>query len=213
MNKLRLVFEKGEAARYIGHLDVMRTFVRALRRANVPVKYTEGFNPHAVLSFALPLGVGTTSECEIADITLKNKLPVSEIIEKTNLYLQEGSIKILSGEYTDKPMPVIEKAEYIIDIKNDGLLSRSDIENALSKKEILIDKKTKRQTKQINIAEHIFQIRILDMDDNRLKLQVIVSAGNTFNIKPQLVVSALEKTAHSLNPCIAPHRVRFIFAR
>ena len=70
---LRATFKKGEALRYTGHLDILRTFVRGMRRGEIPFKYSEGFNPHAVMSFALPLGVGTTSECEIVEIQMKEQ--------------------------------------------------------------------------------------------------------------------------------------------
>lgn len=212
MIKMRLVFEKGEATRYIGHLDVLRTFIRALRRADIPVKYSEGFNPHATMTFALPLGVGVTSECEIVDITITKEMQIDNVISSINENMQEGGIKIISAEYTDKPMNEIQKAEYIIKIKNDGLLNIDDVKTALLQKEILIDKKSKKKLKEINIMEHIFESEILEHTDNSVSLRVIISAGNTFNVKPQLVVAALASVAQSLNPISsAPHRKRFIF--
>ena len=81
---LRATFKKGEALRYTGHLDILRTFVRGMRRADIPFKYSEGFNPHAVMSFALPLGVGTTSDCEIVEIQMKEQIPVEDFIKAVN---------------------------------------------------------------------------------------------------------------------------------
>lgn len=212
MDKLRLTFEKGEATRYIGHLDVLRTFIRALRRGGIPVKYSEGFNPHAVMSFALPLGVGVTSECEIVDIAVNEALPIDTVINNINQNMQNGGLRIISGEYTDKPVREIEKAEYIIDIKNDGRLNIEDVKSALSQKEILIEKKSKKKLKEINIMEHIFENEIVGFTENGVKIRVVISAGNTFNVKPQLVVSALTSAAQSLNPITAfSHRKRFMF--
>ena len=102
---LRATFKKGETLRYTGHLDILRTFVRGLRRADIPIKYSEGFNPHAVMTFALPLGVGTTSECEIVDIAMKEEIAVGDFISRVNENMPKDGIEILSAEYTDAKAP------------------------------------------------------------------------------------------------------------
>ena len=94
---LRATFKKGEALRYTGHLDILRTFVRGMRRADIPFKYSEGFNPHAVMSFALPLGVGTTSDCEIVEIQMKEQIPVEDFIKAVNEKMPPHSIEVLYG--------------------------------------------------------------------------------------------------------------------
>ncbi|OQB13368.1 MAG: hypothetical protein BWY15_01832 [Firmicutes bacterium ADurb.Bin193] len=213
MNKLRLTFEKGEAVRYIGHLDVLRTFVRAMRRAEIPVKYSEGFNPHAVMTFALPLGVGVTSECELVDIAVTDEPHLSDVITRLNANLAPGGIKVVAAEYTDRPFREIIRAEYVIDIVNNGRLNIDDISAALAQKEILIEKKSKKKVSEINIMENIFESEILGYTDFSVRLRVVISAGNTFNIKPQLVCDALSTAAESLNPrAVFPCRKRFIFA-
>lgn len=211
-NKLRIVFEKGEGIRFIGHLDILRTFIRGLKRANMPVKYSEGFNPHAVMTFALPMGVGVTSECEIMDVTLTKNIPANEVIEGINTNMQEGSIRVISAEYTDEPMPEIEKAEYVIDILNDGKLNIEDVKNALSQTEIMVEKKSKKQVKQINVIEHIFESEILSYNENSLKIRLVISAGNSFNVKPSVVIDGLANVAKSFNPIgIKAHRTKFLF--
>ena len=211
-NKLRIVFEKGEGIRFIGHLDILRTFIRGLKRANMPVKYSEGFNPHAVMTFALPMGVGVTSECEIMDVTFAKNVPADEVIEAINTNMQAGSIRVISAEYTDKPMPEIEKAEYVIDILNEGKLNIDDVKNALLEKEIIVDKKSKKQIKQINIIEHIFESEILSYNENSLKIRLVISAGNSFNVKSSVVIDGLAGVAESLNPVgVKAHRTKFLF--
>lgn len=212
MNKLRLTFEKGEATRYIGHLDVLRTFIRALRRAEIPVKYSEGFNPHAIMTFALPLGVGVTSECETVDIAVNSELPLADVVSGINVSMQKGGIRVLSAEYTDKPLGEIQRAEYIIDIKSDVPVNVGAIKDALAQKEILIEKKSKKKQNVINIIEHIFESEIVSVDEKSATLRVVVSAGNTFNVKPQLVVAAIQSAANGLSPITAaPHRKRFYY--
>ena len=212
MSKLRVTFAKGEALRYTGHLDILRTFVRGLRRACIPVKYSEGFNPHAVMTFILPMGVGVTSECEIVDITLREQIPVDDFISKVNQNMQPNGIKVLSAKYTASPMPVICKATYNITVISETEISKDEITVALEKSEILTEKKSKKQIKTVNIIEHIFKKDIALCEGNMLQLQLIVSAGNTFNIKPDLAIHGIASVADSLNPVsILPHRVSFVF--
>jgi len=212
--KLRLVFKKDEAAKYLGHLDILRTFIRALRRGGIPIKYTQGFNPHAILTFALPTGVGVTSECEIVDIVLKEQLPLREVSEKINLNMPPNSILITSAEYTNTPMPIIEKAEYTASVKTKSVVSNETIKNALTQKEITIEKKSKKRTVQINIMEHISEIEVLKNAQNIIKLRYIIPAGNTFNIRPQLVTEALFADFLGLEIlCADYHRKRFLFAK
>lgn len=209
---LRATFKKGESLRYTGHLDILRTFVRGMRRAEIPFKYSEGFNPHAVMSFALPLGVGTTSECEIVEIQMKEQIPVEYFIKAVNEKMPPESIEVLTAGYSDEKTPVIVKADYVIEYENDAAVNYDEIEEALSGKEILIEKKSKRQMKEINLSDHIFDSRIEKKDDKSFTLYVTVSAGNTFNIKPQLLTDGLKKVCPSFNPVLVlPNRKKFIF--
>ncbi len=197
---LRATFKKGEALRYTGHLDILRTFVRGMRRAEIPFKYSEGFNPHAVMSFALPLGVGTTSDCEIVEIQMKEQIPAENFIKAVNEKMPPNSIEVINAEYSDEKIPVIIKAEYVIDYENETDVNYDEIKNALSGKEILIEKKSKRQMKEINLAEHIFEHKVEIKDSKSFTLYVTVSAGNTFNIKPQLLTDGLKKVCPTFNP-------------
>jgi len=209
---LRATFKKGEALRYTGHLDILRTFVRGMRRADIPFKYSEGFNPHAVMSFALPLGVGTTSECEIVEIQMKEQIPVEDFIKAVNEKMPPHSIEVLCAEYSDAKTPVIVKAEYVIEYENDKEVNYGEIEEALSGKKILIEKKSKRQMKEINLSDHIFESKVEKKDEKSFTLYVTVSAGNTFNIKPQLLTDGLKSVCPSFNPILVlPNRKKFIF--
>ena len=209
---LRATFKKGEALRYTGHLDILRTFVRGMRRAEIPFKYSEGFNPHAVMSFALPLGVGTTSECEIVEMQMKEQIPVEEFIKRVNEKMPPESIEVVYAEYSDEKTPVIVKAEYEIVYENDVAVNYGEIEEALSGKEILIEKKSKRQMKEIDLSQHIFEHSIKKVDEKTFVLNVTVSAGNTFNIKPQLLTDGIKSVCPAFNPVLVlPCRKKFIF--
>lgn len=214
LSKLRVTFKKCEGLRYVGHLDILRTFSRVLRRIEFPLKYSEGFNPHPVMTFILPTGVGVTSDCEMVDIGITEDVDVNEFIKVFNENTQPHSLLVVDAEITDAPMPNIEKAKYDIKIINENEISKDDILNALSQDEIMVDKKSKKQMKQVNIKEHIFDYEINDIDGKEFTLTMILSAGNTFNIKPALVVSGISSVCENLNPlAVMPHRLEYYFEK
>lgn len=92
--KVRIKFCKYGMMKFIGHLDMMRFFQKALRRAEIPVKYTEGYSPHMVMSFASPLGVGLTSDGEYFDLELTEEMEEAEALERLNREMVEG-VKVL----------------------------------------------------------------------------------------------------------------------
>ena len=93
--KARIKFKKYGALRFIGHLDVMRFFQKAIRRAHIPIAYTGGYSPHMIMSFANPLGIGITSEGEYFDIELKESISSAEAVSRLNAVMVEG-IEVLS---------------------------------------------------------------------------------------------------------------------
>ena len=95
MHAVRLNFSKTGRAIYISHLDINRMMTRAVRRAKLPMWYTEGFNPHPYLTFALPLSLGQSSDCEYMDIRIDGDITDEEIMNRLNAVLPEG-VKILS---------------------------------------------------------------------------------------------------------------------
>lgn len=211
-NILRVTFEKGEAMRYMGHLDVLRTFVRGMRRADIPFKFSEGFNPHAVLTFALPLGVGTTSECEIADVSIGGEIGEADFVSKMNSALPKDGIKVIKATYTDQKMPEIVKAIYEIEFENKTPFSAQKIEEAIKGGNIPVMKKSKRQEKEVNLAEHIFSYETRQIDERRFVLDVKISAGGKFNVRPQLLAEGLRGVCDGFDPILTlPCRKKFIF--
>jgi radical SAM-linked protein len=91
----RMKFSKTGRAKYISHLDLMRCFQRCIRRAELPIAYSEGFHPHMLIVFAAALSLGFESECEIIEIQLSKELPFDEVKDRMNAILPEG-IEVLS---------------------------------------------------------------------------------------------------------------------
>lgn len=200
---IRAKFTKINEIKYISHLDLMRLFQRAFRRANIPVKYSEGFNPHQKLSFATALTLGVTSEGEYFDVELDRHISVDEFIERLNKCLPEG-IKILKAEYINEKkaiMSLIRWSSYIIEMILSENISKeeieTEIEKLLSMEEILVTKEKRKGkkvvTKQENIKDKIRELFVLINNDGRLVLKATLMTGSAGNLKPELLIDALMK--------------------
>lgn len=176
-------YEKTENARYVSHLDFVRMFGRALRRAHLPMAYSEGFNPHPLLGFALPLSVGYTSECEILEIVLTEEMNPREIMDRLNSVLP-GGVKILSGHAGKSNMKKLATALYQVYPEK----TPAGVAEFLSMKEILIEKKTKSGIKECDIRPDIKDIKV-----TLGKIEMVLSAGSRANLKPEVVIAAMNK--------------------
>ena len=113
--KERIVFSKGGNLRFIGHLDFLRVFLQTIRRANLPVAYSQGFNPHILISFALPLPLGMYSKFDYVDITLNEECP--NMVELLNIHAPNGLIIHKTSPVTDKgAASVVTVADYRVEI-------------------------------------------------------------------------------------------------
>ena len=183
LNNYYLTYEKTQNAKYVSHLDFVRMFGRAMRRAHLPIAFSEGFNPHPLLTFALPLSVGYTSECEILEIVLTEVLSPEEIVEKLNAVLPEG-VKILSAHTGKSNMKKLDVAHYEVYPEK----TPSGILDFLLMKEIFIEKKTKSGIKEVDIRPDIKDIKV-----GLSKVEMILSAGSRSNLKPEVVIAAMNK--------------------
>ena len=163
----------------------MRLMQRALKRSGLPVWYTEGFNPHIYLTFALPLALGLESSCEIMDFRLNETYPLDEVVSKINDVLPDGLLVISAAEPVQK-ITEIESADYQITFPdNPGYLSR--FPDFLSRDQILTRKKTKKGISEIDLKP---EIRLLSLDYESCVLRL--PAGPVKNISPLLVLDAYQ---------------------
>ena len=188
-NTYHLRYEKTEKTNYVSHLDFVRMFGRAMRRAHLPIAFSEGFNPHPLLTFALPLSVGYTSECEIIEIVLSEVLGTDEIMEKLNAVLPDG-VKILSAHTGKSNMKKLDIALYEVYPEK----TPSGILDFLLMKEIFIEKKTKSGIKEVDIRPDIKDIKV-----GLGKVEMILSAGSRANLKPEVVIAAMNKYIDGYN--------------
>ena len=148
--KLRIKFKKYGAVRFIGHLDVMRFFQKAIRRAGIDVAYSQGFSPHQIMAFAAPLGVGLTSNGEYMDIEVNSIASCQDVQERLNRVSVPGieviSVKILPEDAANA-MASVAAASYTVRFRSDKM-PEADIAailpQFLAKEHILITKETKK---------------------------------------------------------------------
>ncbi len=183
LSNFYLIYERGENTKYVSHLDFVRVFGRAMRRAQIPIAYSEGFNPHPLLTFALPLPVGHTSECELLEITLAEDIPKEEIVSKLNGVLPAG-ITVKEAFEGKSRLKKLDNAKYIVRPEN---LPES-VEGFWGMKEIVIEKKTKSGIKETDIRSDIKEIKITPDS-----MEMVLSAGSRANLKPEIVIKAMNK--------------------
>ena len=195
--------------KFIGHLDMMRYFQKAMRRADVDIRYSEGFSPHQIMSFAAPLGVGITSRGEYVDIEVLSTGSSAEMVRRLNAVMAEG-VQVLS--YKKLPdsaaaaMSIVAAADYTV-LFREGYEPEDwdDFAGGLSdfmrKEQILIMKKTKKGEKEIDIRPWIYWLKTdssrsqkaedgESLTDFGHRIRMEVAAGSAANLKPELVIQA-----------------------
>lgn len=192
---VRMFYEKTGMAKFISHLDTVRCITRAMKRAQVPIWYTEGFNPHAFLTFAMPLSLGFESYCETVDFRLTENVDLAELTEKLNNALPvDITVKKIALPHMSPND--IRWAEYKIIFNNPDELLLNKAHSILSADEILVEKKgkqgRKKVAKEVNIKEHIRTYELSE-ENNKLILKTVLASGTTTNINPMLLIGALTK--------------------
>ncbi len=177
---IRIKFLRGDAEKYIGHLDLMRFFHRALKRAGLPIAYSKGFNPHPHMVFGLPLGVGITSQAEYADFELDKDLNLKYFIDALNNELTPG-FRILDAKAKlslKNIMASVNLASYdvLVAIKEDLEIDKTFewVNIFLSQESIIIEKESakNKKTKKIDIREKIYKLEpwlLEDIDENKFR--------------------------------------------
>ncbi len=189
MSKYRFCYKEGEEVKFISHLDFLRTAVRIFRRASLPVKYSEGFNPHMVMTIGLPLSVGTTSVCECLELELTEDIDTESALKGINAVCPRG-IEFTGIKKADnlKPMHLIDSALYEASFTTD---KKADLEEYIDAPEVMIEKKSKRKINEVNIKDFVRDIRLIATDGTSHKLEMRLNAGNTSNLKPELVLKSI----------------------
>ncbi|MCM1189056.1 MAG: TIGR03936 family radical SAM-associated protein [bacterium] len=190
--KLRIKFTKSGPVRFIGHLDVMRFFQKAIRRAGIDVAYTGGFSPHQIMTFAAPLGVGLESEGEYMDIEVNSIRSCGDVKDRLNEAGVPGirvvSVKILP-EKAGNAMASVAAASYLVRFRQGREPSANPGEllpDFLSREHIPYKKETKKGTRELDLRPGIYR---LTWDGDAFSM--LLNASSAGNIKPAQVIEAL----------------------
>lgn len=190
--KVRIKFKKYGSLRFIGHLDVMRFFQKVMRRAQIPIAFTAGYNPHMVMSFASPLGIGLTSEGEYFDIELAGRISSREAVRRMNAVTAEGievvSFRQIAEEKKMTGMAIVAAADYLVGCRcpeDAAVFTQETVTRFLRQQEIIVWKQTKRSEQEVNIRPLIYQ-----MECRGQGIFLSLAAGSAQNLKPELVMSA-----------------------
>lgn len=180
---IRITFEKKSTAIYMSHLDLMRCMTRALSRAEIPVKYTEGFNPHPYLVFAAPLALGISGMGEYFEIRLTEEMPFEEMKHRLNGTLPQG-ITVLDVSEAERDFNEIEAADYEVFVEGK---TAEDWNAFFAAQTIPAEKKTKRGLETIDLKTEIFGCEASNTE-NGVLLKLHLPCGNRRNLSPLLVV-------------------------
>lgn len=190
MLKLRMLFEKTGSAKYISHLDLMNVFRRGFLRADIPIYYTKGFNPHPYLSVALPLPTAFDGRAELLDFDLdSDDMPIA-FAARLNEKLPTG-IRVLDV-YERVTLPkTIAYASYTVQVFGEGLTADA-CETLFARDELPVIKKSKSGESEINVKEFIKTLSASETDDG-VCLDVVLCAGSEKNLNPSYLVKVMEK--------------------
>lgn len=198
----RLLFQKTGNAVWISHLDLMRLFQRAFKRAGLPLTHTQGFNPRPSVSIALPLSVGVESMCELLDFDLDGQaVPPEQIKERLNSALVEG-VKVLSvydGSRKIRHMAYLDcevTLEYDAGVPADA---RERIAGLFAQDEVVVEKKSKNGVTEQNIASMIRSLTVRQQDGHTLILSARICCQNP-TLNPAQLSAAVCKYLPDLTP-------------
>lgn len=194
MRLVRIWFSKQGRIKYVSHLDIMRCMTRAVRRADIPLWYTEGFNPHPYLNFLQPMPLGVEGLNEPLDIRIEGEISDKEIMDKLNAVLPVG-IKVTKVTQPYMKSNDLAFAEYEIYFEKEENLT-DKLTKAMDSGVLSCEKMGKvngrKRVKEVNVSENIKKYSISENDDAVI-MNVVLPGGNTKNVNPMNLLDALNR--------------------
>ena len=202
----RLLFEKTGKAVWISHLDLMRLFQRAFKRAGLPLTHTQGYNPRPSVSIALPLSVGVSSKCELLEYELEGEEKPShkEIVARLNDALTEG-IRVIHSYDNCAKIKNLAYLDATVDLEYDkGIPQGAEeaIRELFSRTSLTVEKKGKNGPTEQDIIPMIKKLEIAPLEENELRLSVRVCCQNP-SLNPMQLAAAVEKYLPQFAPDFA----------
>lgn len=196
MKTVRMLFSKTGRARFISHLDLNRTMIRAVRRAGIPLWYTEGFNRHPYITFAAPLSLGYEGLSEAMDLRLESEMPWNELIVRLNGVMPEG-LRVYDAFEARMKAGELKAAGYTLDFG----CPAAPVEALLVQPEIPVEKLTKKkEIKTLDIRPAFTDAELCEMPDG-CRMTVTLPCGGDGTVNPSLFVTALREKTGQDTPC------------
>jgi len=206
VDKIRLRFTKTGKAAYISHLDLMRTVQRALNRGGVPIRYSEGFNPHALLSILLPLPVGVESFCELMDIRVREELDLKALPALLTKYMPEG-IRVTGaweGGLKSTGLKWLRvRGVLAYDGGEDGARAAA-LRSLFERPSLPVLRRTKSGESEFDLKSGLRELAVADAPEG-VEIEAVLSAQDP-SVNPELMTAALRRHA----PALTPDFARFI---
>ncbi|MBN1375295.1 MAG: DUF2344 domain-containing protein [Dehalococcoidia bacterium] len=196
MHRLRLKFTRGEKLKFLSHLDLMRLWERALRRAGISPAYSEGFSPHPKISLAAPLPVGVTSQAEIMDIFMEQRIIPNLFIQRILPQLPDG-ITVLDTLAVSLQAPSLQAslrlAEYLVEVVTDKDHDRvkDEIASLLAKEQLAWHHARDTGERYYDLRALIDDIWLADKTDNGYLIGMRLKCGSSGSGRPEQVIKAL----------------------
>lgn len=204
----RVLFEKTGNAIWISHLDLMRLFQRAFKRAGLPLKHTQGFSPRPFVAIALPLSVGVESCCELLDFDLEGcEVPLTEMRDRLNSALVSG-VRVLEVYETGRKLKDLALLDCVVALEYDKGVPTGAVEEiaALFRRNSLsVEKKSKNGLSEQDIIPMIHALEVVQKDENTLELQGLVCCQNP-TLNPMQLHAAIVRYLPELAPDFAKCR-------
>lgn len=193
MKNVRVWFKKTGTARYISHLDLNRCMLRAIHKAKIPLWYTQGYNPHAFITFPLPLSLGISGKRESMDLKLDNDLITQEeLIEKLNAALPDDIAVFDVTEPVMKPGQ-IAFASFVMKVDTDNPdATAAEIRELFSREKVVVPKHTKNGFIDLDLKPYLDRTEVTSRSDG-VEINTILPAGSTMNVNPRLLCDAIKK--------------------
>ena len=213
MSKYILKYTRDERVKYISHLDFIRMFHRAVRRSGVNFLFSEGFNPHPVMTVAMPLSVGVTSDGEYMKVGFEDEFSPEEIKSRINDALPPGfeikSVYKLKAKEID--LTKITVADYTVMVELGSGSSYLDVDSFMKEKSLVVIKKSKSGEKPSDIRPHIHSLEEINREDRIVTYKMRLSCSNSYNLKPETVINAMEQFQQNfMHEFICIHRDRLV---
>ena len=215
--KIIAAFEKTKEISYTSHLDVQRTLQRAFRRANLPLAFSKGFNPHPKLSFATALATGYTSAGEWIEVELEGEVTPEQFIDRVNMALPNG-MRFVSAFVADDGFMTLSKmlvaAKYIVTLYTDAPVTtealRAAVDAIMRSDEVIVEKKTKSGVKPANIRPEILEAEAISASDSTATVAVVGTLNAAGGLRAETFARALFERL-SVNGRFTAHRTALCF--